>query len=40
MTGGVNIVLIGPFDDGMKMVPHFSLVLIADWYLLAYDRRR
>ena len=36
MTGGVNIVLIGPLD-GMEMVPHLSLVLIADWYLVAND---
>ena len=28
MTRGVNIVLIGPLD-GMEMVPHLSLVLIA-----------
>ena len=34
MTGGVNIVLIGPLD-GMEMVSHLSLVLIADWYLVA-----
>ena len=33
MTGGVNTVLIGPLD-GMEMVPHLSLVLIADWYLV------
>ena len=39
MTGGVNIVLIGPLD-GMELVPHLSLVLIADWYLVANDRRR
>ena len=38
-TGGANIVLIGPLD-GMEMVPHLSLVLIADWYLVANDRRR
>ena len=39
MTRGVNIVLIGLFD-GMEKVPHLSLVLIADWYLVANDRRR
>ena len=39
MTGGVNIVLIGLLD-GMEMVPHLSLVLIAYWYLVANDRRR
>ena len=39
MTGGVNIVLIGPLD-GMEMVPHLSLVLIAEWYLVANDMRR
>ena len=39
MTGGVTTVLIGPLD-GMEMVPHLSLVLIADWYLVANDRRR
>ena len=39
MTGGVNTVLIGPLD-GMEMVPHLSLVLTADWYLVANDRRR
>ena len=39
MTGGVNTVLIGVLD-GMVMVPHLSLVLIADWYLVANDRRR
>ena len=27
MTGGVNIVLIGPLD-GIEMVPHLSLVLM------------
>ena len=36
---GVNIALIGPLD-GMEMIPHLSLVLIADWYLVANDRRR
>ena len=39
MTGGVNIVLIGLFD-GMEMETHLSLVLIADWYLVANDKRR
>ena len=39
MTGGVNIVLIGLLD-GMEMVPHLSLVVIADWYLVANDRWR
>ena len=29
----VNTVLIGRLD-GMEMVPHLSLVLIADWYLV------
>ena len=36
---GVNIVLIGSLD-GMEMVSHLSLVLIAEWYLVANDRRR
>ena len=39
MTGGVSIVLIGPLD-GMEMVPHLSLVLIADWYLVANGQER
>ena len=39
MAGGVIIVLIGPLDE-MEMVPHLSLVLIADWYLVANDRGR